>query len=99
MPTVSCLSHQKGDLQFCADAVGSADENRRFHAGKIGLEQPAESADSGNHTRDFRALHMAFHQFNRPITGGHVNPGGLIAFAEAFHPFSSVSVQSFPASS
>ena len=51
MPTVSCLPHQRGDLELAADAVGAGDEHRvPVPAGTAGVvvevEQAGEPADA-----------------------------------------------------
>ena len=81
------LVHQKGELEFGADPVGAADQDRPGHAGQVQLKQAAETAKAPDRARGHGARDMLFHQLDRGVSGGDVHTGHLIAFGKTLHLF------------
>ena len=73
------LVGQKGQLQFGADAVGAADQDRLFDTGKVRCEQAAESANVRYNAFCRRARYVLFHELDSFVTSSDVNSGSCIS--------------------
>ena len=65
---------QRGKLEFCPHTVGGRNKYRRFHALKLGPEQPSESPDVGYDTRDAGGSNQRFYAGNQLIAGIDIDP-------------------------
>ena len=72
------LVQLEGDLELGADAVGTADQHRLLHAGKVGGEETAEAAHVGADAGGHGFCDVFFHQRHRAVPGGDIHAGGGI---------------------
>ena len=79
------LVEQKSQLDFCADAVGAAYEDRLLHTLEVGSEQSAEAADARNNALDIGARNVLFHKLNAFVACGDVYARRLVTLRKAFH--------------
>ena len=78
------LVHQHGKAQLGAHAVGAGDQHRLGHAGHIGGEEAAETADVGHNTGNMGALDISAHKLHALVAGGNVHAGGGIGSGVGF---------------
>ena len=76
------LIHQKRDLEFGADTVGAADQDRLFN---VAVHQRKEAAKTAEVAEDFgtvRSFYRVFHQFDGFIACVDIDTG--IGIGQAF---------------
>ena len=79
------LIHQKRDLEFGADTVGTGYQHRLFDTGEIQFKHTAESANGVQYTGSDGPGHMLLHQFHGPVTSCNIHTGCFIAVAVTAH--------------
>ena len=76
--------HQEGQAQLRPHTVGAGNQHRLLVALQIQSKQPAEAADVIQAALVFGAGNVRLHQLHRPVSGGNVHTGRLIALGIAF---------------
>jgi len=68
-----------GDLQFRADAVGGGDQQRVLEAGRLGIEESAETAERGVRARARGGARQGCDGFDQGIAGIDIDARVLVS--------------------
>ena len=87
------LVHEEGQAELGAHTVCAGDQHRLLISLEIQSEEAAEAADVVQAALVLGPGNVGFHQLHRPVAGGDVHTGRLVAFGIAFfvHAFGSFS--------